>query len=198
MIQNLIIDFGGVLYNIAPGRTLELFNKYGSTSYTYNDLADMDIFKLYETNSISSSEFISSIRTIFGIQGSIPDQMLIEAWNKTLVGIFDFAIPTLLQLRKHYNLSLLSNTNELHYEYFMPHCQELFSIFDQCFFSHHIGMRKPNTNIYKYVISEMRYNPCNTIFIDDSLANIEGAQIAGLHTYRISPDTLLSDFSDTV
>ncbi len=198
MIQNLIIDFGGVLYNLAPGKTLELFNQYGSIHHTYNDLADLDIFKLYETNSISSIEFISSIRNIFGIQDSISDQILIDTWNKTLIGIFDFAIPTLLELKKRYNLSLLSNTNKLHYEYFMPHCQELFSIFDQCFFSHHISMRKPNTNIYKYVMSKMGYNPCNTMFIDDSSANIKGAQLAGVHTFKISPDTLLSDFSDTV
>ncbi len=197
-IDNLIIDFGGVLYDIAPNETLALFNSYGAKQLIYSDLADMQVFKDYETGSISSLGFIRSLRDIFVIDNSISDELITAGWNKTLVGIFDNSIETLKTLKKRYNLALLSNTNELHYLHFMPHCQELFSIFDRCFFSHQINMRKPNTDIYKHVISDMGYKSCNTTFIDDSEANISGAQKAGLHTFHITPDTCLSDYLHTV
>lgn len=198
MIQNLIIDFGGVLYEIAPNRTLELFNSYGNQNYSYQQLAAMPVFRDYEVNALSSDEFISKIRNIFDIESNISDKLIQEAWNKTLVGIFPHTISTLKELKKKYNLALLSNTNHLHFDFFAPHCQELFSIFDRCFFSHQIQMRKPNTDIYNYVLSEMWYKSKDTIFIDDSVANLKGAESAGLHTFLVSPDTLLSDFPDTV
>ncbi len=198
MIRNLIIDFGGVLYRIAPEKTLERFNAYGSVKHSYKDLADMKVFKDYETGDLSNEQFISSIRSVFAIPESISDNMISDAWNETLVSVMPHSIDTLLKLKKKYSLTLLSNTNQLHYEHFYPHCQELFSIFDKCFFSHKINMRKPNTEIYKHVISIMGYKSKNTMFIDDSQPNLNGAKEAGLHTFLISPDTSLSDFPDSV
>ncbi len=198
MIKNLIIDFGGVLYQIAPTRTLDLLNSYGAIKHTYNELANMQVFRDYETDSISSQGFIASIRDLFAIPMSISDVQIIEAWNSTLVGLFENIISTVRELKSRFNIVLLSNTNELHYDCFLPDCQELFSIFDRCFFSHHIKMRKPDTYIYEYVINEMRYKSKETIFIDDSMQNLEGAKKAGLAIYAVTPDTSVSDFLHTV
>jgi putative hydrolase of the HAD superfamily len=50
------------------------------------------------------------------------------------------------------------------------------------FLSHEIGMRKPNTDTFEYVLDEAGINANETLFIEDSIQHIESANNVGIQT----------------
>ena len=60
---------------------------------------------------------------------------------------------------------------------------DLSHLMEKEYYSHIIKMRKPNVEIYEFVLKENNLMPHETLFIDDSPINIEAAKKAGLKTY---------------
>jgi putative hydrolase of the HAD superfamily len=50
-------------------------------------------------------------------------------------------------------------------------------------------MRKPNTEIFKFVLEENNLNPENCLFIDDTKENTESASRLGIHVWNINETT---------
>jgi len=108
-------------------------------------------------------------------------------------------IELLRRLRKKYRLFLLSNTNGIHYRKFQ---QQLFvqtghyleDLFEKTYYSHTIGLSKPDAAAFRLVIEENKLDPAETIFIDDTEANMSGAKETGLHVALLRPDTSIMDF----
>ena len=59
------------------------------------------------------------------------------------------------------------------------------SYFIKAYYSQTLGLRKPYTNSFEKIIEEQALNPSETLFIDDTLKNIEGAQKVGLQTVHL-------------
>jgi putative hydrolase of the HAD superfamily len=49
-------------------------------------------------------------------------------------------------------------------------------------------MRKPDVEIYRFVLDAHDLKPSETLFIDDLQANIDGASKAGLKTFLMEKD----------
>jgi putative hydrolase of the HAD superfamily len=49
------------------------------------------------------------------------------------------------------------------------------------FLSYEIGLRKPDSNLYEHVLNEINLKADETIFVDDSRANIKGAEKLGIN-----------------
>ena len=95
------------------------------------------------------------------------------------------------QLQKNYKVYLLSNTNIIHFwhytkEFFENYNIQMIDLFDKLFLSYEIGLHKPDTSIYSYVIEDLGIEPSKTVFIDDSLANIESAAGLGINIIHIT------------
>ncbi len=92
---------------------------------------------------------------------------------------------------KNYTLYMLSNSNAIHYDFFVKDLKDHFgyqdfdALFKKAYFSFRLHMHKPNTDIYHYVIGQEKFDPSKTLFIDDRADNIEGARNAGLKTYHL-------------
>jgi HAD superfamily hydrolase (TIGR01509 family) len=188
-IKNLIIDLGGVCYQIEIYRTYHDLMKISTQPFKgieleFETILDYEPFKLYETGKISTDEFIHSIRKIFYLNAD--DSRIISAWNKLLIGIFPFAINSVLALRSKYRLYLLSNINELHYNKVYRECKELYNYFNKCYFSHFIGRSKPDLNAFEYVLEDSNLKPEETLFVDDTLRNLKAAETLGLGTFHIN------------
>jgi HAD superfamily hydrolase (TIGR01509 family) len=70
--------------------------------------------------------------------------------------------------------------------------ENLDDLFIAAYYSYKLGLRKPSKEIFKAVIQKENLNPAETLFIDDSLANIEAARSTGLQAIHLpSPQTLL-------
>ena len=188
-IKNLIIDLGGVCYQIEIYRTYHDLMKISTQPFRdiddeFEQILDMEPFKLYETGKISTDEFIQSVKRIFHLNAE--DTRIMSAWNKLLIGMFPYAIPTILTLRSKFKIYLLSNINDLHYNRVYRECKELYSYFNKTYFSHHIQQRKPDAAAFEFILNDAKIKPEETLFIDDSLRNLKSAESLGMGTFHIN------------
>ena len=96
---------------------------------------------------------------------------------------------------------MLSNTNELHLDCHFKYLQDTYGIndlgpfFEKQYFSNIIGMRKPDAEVYEFVLNDSGLKSGQTLFIDDHLQNIEGAIKCGIRTLHLQqPATILDVF----
>ena len=66
-------------------------------------------------------------------------------------------------------------------------------LFDKAYYSHIIRIHKPETAAYKLIIDENGLTADETLFIDDSAANVEGAERAGLKGLHLANGKTILD-----
>lgn len=191
-IKNIIFDFGGILVDLDKPRCLEAFNRLGfpEASQWIDAYCQQGIFGKLETGEITPESFCDEVRRLTGCQAS--DTRLWEAWNLFLAGIPRWRIEALMELRKHYVVYLLSNTNAPHWEYacshFFPHKGfQAEDYFEEMFLSYQLHQAKPSEDIFRTVLQRTGVVPDETLFIDDSAANCHTARSLGIHTYCPAP-----------
>lgn len=193
MIRNIIFDLGGVLLNIDYRRTEEAFKQLGFADFdaAYSQLQQTETFDLFETGDLSSEEFREAIREQSG--ESLSDQQIDDAWNSMILELPKKHINFIDQVRDDYRILLLSNTNEIHldsiYDRFGREYYEFESLFEQTYYSHLVGYRKPEIEVFEEILEDRGIEANETLFIDDSIQHIEGAKEAGLHAYHIQAGT---------
>jgi glucose-1-phosphatase len=184
-IKNIIFDFGGVLFNIDHALTRKAFESLGLQGGLHVSLtAQSKLFDELETGQLSEQEFFAELRKAAGKE--IPDEALRDAWNALLLDLPPERFELLRELGKRYNLYLLSNTNIIHSTAFLRMIDELLgegtwpAAFKKIYYSHEIGMRKPGKEIYEFVLKDAGIRAEETLFIDDSPANLEAPGELGI------------------
>ena len=191
-IKAIIFDLGGVLLDIDFRLTEKAFTDLGVKDFAafFNQFHSNALFKKLETG-IDDHLFYDAFRSETGL--ALTNEKIREAWNALLLDFRVESLAVLPQLRQHYQLYLLSNTNEIHLQEFqrryalLQREQAFDALFDAAYYSHRIGHRKPNASAFEYVMNAHQLNPAETIFIDDSVNNIEAAQQLGLQTIHLLP-----------
>ena len=187
MIKNIIFDWGGVLIHLDKRRCTEAFRQLGvevsdELTNPYGQRADLMDF---ERGLMTVAEFHDTVRRVYGSQ--LTDEQIDYAWNALLAGIPTYKLDTLLELKKHYRLFLLSNTNAVHWEEgrkqfdYRGHKAEDF--FDQIFLSNEIHELKPSPEAFRRVAEMAGIKPEETLFVDDLEASCKSAEALGFHTY---------------
>lgn len=198
-IKNLIFDLGGVIINISAKNTIDQFAALSNKdpSRIENILTESGFMLEYELGLISDTSFRDSIRASLGIDS--PDKIIDAAWNAMLLEIPLKRIALLKSLRKKYRTFVLSNTNSIHLRKFNEILYEatgiasLESICERTYYSHIVHQRKPEPSIFKKVLEENNLEPAETLFVDDTLINLEGAQQVGIQTFHIKhPEMIFS------
>ncbi len=82
-------------------------------------------------------------------------------------------------LKPYYQLGILSNasSSKVIDQIFTPEDEALF---DAIVLSHHTGLTKPNTEMYRAVASRLDVLEEDCLFIDDQERHVEGARAAGM------------------
>lgn len=198
-IRNIIFDLGGVLLNIDYDRTSNAFKKLGVTGFDdlYSQANANHLFEALETGEIPEAHFYETIGK-YCLPGTTPVQLQ-QAWNEILMDFRSGSLEFLKKLSKKYNLYLLSNTNIIHLEAFNKILEEqtgeksLNDYFIKSYYSHEIKKRKPYPETYTWVLNDANLKAEETLFIDDSVNNIKGAEEAGLQTHLLLPDERIED-----
>lgn len=187
-IKNLIIDFGGVLIDLNRQRCIENFKRLGlpDVEVVLDIYHQQDFFQKYEKGLITSAEFRDVIREKIG--KPVTDAQIDDAWNSFLVSIPAAKLDLLLNLRKDYVVYLLSNTNEIHWQWSCQHAfpYKTFRVedyFEHIYLSYEMNMAKPDAEIFQKVLDDTGIIPAETLFIDDSAANCRAAEALGITTY---------------
>lgn len=191
-IRNVIFDLGGVLFNINFSLTEKAFTELGVKDFSsfFTQFHSNDLFVKLETG-VDEDLFYEDFRTTTGLQ--LSNEEIRDAWNALLLDFRMESIAALPELKSRYNLYLLSNTNEIHMQEFHRIYRTLFAessfddLFDAAYYSHRIGHRKPNASAFEYVLEKHGLVAEETLFIDDSINNIEAAQKLGIQTVHLLP-----------
>jgi glucose-1-phosphatase len=191
-IKNIIFDLGGVLLNIDFSLSQQAFARLGVPNFAdYISLTNINhLFRQLETG-LEEDLFYEEFRTLSG--QPLTNSEIRDAWNALLIQYRPKSIAVLPALKKKYKTFLLSNTNEIHTKAFEQMFrnefaqQSLDSQFHEVFYSQRIGHRKPNAAAYEFVLKRHELNPGETLFIDDSFANIEAANALGIQTVHLLP-----------
>lgn len=196
-IDNIIFDLGGVILEIDLD-----FIKKGFMSLGFSDLESSfekfkhtQIFEKFEKGLIKPQVFRNEIRE--SCPKPFSDIQFDEIWNSVILNYPNENIQLLKTLREKYATFLLSNTNEIHYDFYTEILKKKFGIktldllFKKAYFSHTSGMRKPDTEFFELVLHENNLIPEKTLFIDDFNENIQAAKSIRIKTI------LLKDFNLT-
>ncbi len=189
MIKTLLFDFGDIFINLdkkgAMQNALDLFE--------LKDLSEEMIAfnSFYEQGLISTEEFLEFYQENFP---NLTSEQILDAWQYILKDFPAHRLEFIKQLAadKKFKLILLSNTNELHINWIkdkVSFYEDFKNCFDAFYLSHEIMLRKPNLDIYQFVLDEHQLNPNEVLFIDDTEENILGASKLGIPTWHLDPKT---------
>lgn len=200
-VKNIIFDLGNVVIDIHYNRTLEAFRQLGFPDFekAYSLFKQSDLFTLLETGKIPGDEFCNSLRKN-GLESD--NETIKDAWSMMLGELTAENYELLKSIRKNYKTYLLSNTNEIHIDFFTKGIVKVFGrnvlpeMFDKIYYSHEVQLRKPNVEIYNYVLKDSGLNPRETIFIDDLIDNIEAAKKAGILAYHLENEKIGEIFNN--
>ena len=196
--EALIFDLGGVIINLDIQRTINALASHARldpetmVELYWND----DLFQEYEKGKVSDKDFRDGIRDL--LKMSIDDQQIDVAWNAMILDIPEERLQLLYALKQVRPVFLLSNTNNIHLkkvkEVFHPlHYASLNEYFTQAYYSHQIGMRKPDAEIFEKVLVDHHLDPAKTLFLDDNEQNLKGAQAVGLKTFQVENPNQLKE-----
>ena len=195
MLKNYIFDLGGVLLDIRLQNAFERFATLGLPPAELEEGAP--VYKLmedYQLGYVTTDEFCKQVADKCNSTTTMHD--IEEAWNSICLNVDDRKLDALRRLRKTEGVatvSLLSNTNALHWEcccknWFNANSNHLEDFFDKIFLSQELHLQKPDPEIFNTAIRELEASPAETIFIDDSAVNTAAAAACELQTLTVTPD----------
>lgn len=194
-IKNIILDYGNVIFSIDFLLAQQAFNQLGvqNVEEVFGHKQQNEIFDQFDKGLITPAQFREGIR-ILANAPHLSDTDIDQAWNALLIGVSAGKHEVLEALKSKYRLFLLSNNNEIHYAYCMQHIQDVYGVesnavfFEKTYYSHEMGMRKPDREIFDFVLSDAQIKPEETLFIDDSPQHLDTAKSLGIHTALCSAE----------
>ena len=200
-IKNIIFDYGNVIFLIDFLKTQKSFTDLGINNVDkfFGHAGHDPLFSEFEKGNITSSEFRDGIRRITG-KADLSDQQIDTTWNSLLIGVPPVNHQLLLAAKNKYRTFLLSNINEIHLNFISDYLKREHEVdsndmfFEKVYYSHLIGKRKPDRDIFEYVIADSDLDITETLFIDDSPQHLKTASEMGFHTHLMTTDDSLEKF----
>ncbi|WP_445382402.1 HAD family hydrolase [Robiginitalea sp. IMCC43444] len=186
MIRNLLFDFGDVWLDLDKGKLQAGMTQYGlsSTDGTLNKLSQR-----YETGAISTPSFLNAVSDYLN---EADKEKIISYWNALIGGFPQPRLDFLKGLKRSaaYRLFLISNTNELHIKRVKEVMgEENYGAFQDCFegfyLSHELGMRKPDPEVFRFILGQHGLKASETLFVDDTFEHIRAASKLGIKTWHL-------------
>ena len=183
--KQLIFDLGNVLYDIDFTKMYKAFDELGvpnfENHFTLNK-SDQIFFDL-EKGFINQEEFCNGFNALYKL--TLSHHQIINAWNSLLVGYRTESIDWVKEHNGQFDTFLYSNTNQIHYDYFIPQfSREIGGNFENLFktpyYSHKMGQRKPDPASFQFILDKEGLKAEETLFIDDNEPNIIAAASVGL------------------
>lgn len=186
-IATIVFDLGGVLIDYDLERCIRAFARLG---YDARKLIDpyrqSGIFLQLENGSIAPEVLYDEISRSVG--HPVDGKRIDEALCSFLLDIPDYKLDMLRGLkRRGFRVFMLSNTNAIMFAYmengvFRKQGLTVHDYFDRLFLSFEMGLVKPGADIFRKMTADSGIVPGQTLFIDDSAANVDTAASLGFRT----------------
>lgn len=197
-IRNIIFDLGGVLLDIHYLKTIEAFSQLGlkNPEEAFSKSQQAEIFQSFECGQVSEEAFLGYLKSEMP-KASKDD--LIAGWNALLGGFPAARLDFITSIHEKYNCYVLSNTNIIHQRAFEEIIERAVgwdnfsSVFKEIYYSHDMGLRKPDGAIFQKVMEEQGLKPEETCFIDDSPQHVGAAAKKGILAIHLKDDEEIWD-----
>ena len=200
-IKNIIFDLGGVLLTLDFAKTEKAFIDLGVKNFSelYSQQKASPLFEQLETGHVSNAEFYKQFSSIS--KCTLQEPQVETAWCSMLGHFPDEVLTWLEDIKNRYNIYLFSNTNRIHQKAFEKIYEQQTGktnfehLFVKAWYSHDLGLRKPHPEAFQRLLEIEQLNPAETLFIDDSKLNIEGAEKVGLQTIWLKPPQSVTELN---
>ena len=189
-IKNILFDMGGILFIQDTQEAIRRFSSFGIDTDKYmGKYGQKDFFLDLEDGLIDCKEFCRRMTLATG-RGHISEEEASYCWLGYIDKVPVERLKALEELREDYRLGLASNTNPFVMNYMdspaiSPEGRGISSYFDWLFTSYTMGGCKPSREYFEKAIAMGNLIPEETLFVDDSIKNVEGARACGIHGLHI-------------
>ena len=179
MINSIVFDWGGVLIDRPTIGLLHYFAGY----FNITGEKFINTHKKYEDSFQKGTLPEDSYWEKMCADLSVNKPVERSLWKKAFKSVYHEkkdVFNLVIALKKNgYKTGFLSNTETPAMEFFH---EQKYSMFDVLIFSCKEGFRKPGKEIYEITLDRLNTRPDETIFIDDRIENIRGAESLGIRT----------------
>lgn len=183
--KNLVFDFGGVITRSSRDKAVAAFKSIGVTDADLLLSAhhQQGMFARVESGDVCAGEFCQWLSKRYNKEITFDD--VVTGWTGYVVDVPRRRLDFLLEAKKHHNVYILTNTNPFMMSWarstaFTSEGLPLDAFCHKIYASYEIGLLKPDIRIYEYLIRDAGINPSETLFVDDSIANVEAAEQVGM------------------
>ena len=184
LINAVIFDIGNVLltfdYTVAEQEILRHTGQEAPPTQEELHPLRMD----HETGLISRADFVKAVRDAFAHDG--PEDHFLDIWSR----IFEVNTPMIEWARTLHGktpLYLLSNIGCIHHDHIFQEYDFFGGLFIDGVYSYKAGVMKPQPRIFEIARTQFRLDPSTTLFIDDLLENVQGAEASGFVGHHYDP-----------
>lgn len=195
-IKHLIFDLGNVIIPLDEARTWDTISSW-CTDGVFERLVK-EVFQPYEKGLIADETMINRIQARAHTTPS--PRQTIRAWNAMLLDIPAHRMDMLKRLKNDYHISILSNTNALHFQWVQNTLRSRYQVDDfsplyahHSFYSHNVHLRKPDPAIYEHVAEVTGIPPDQSYFFDDKIENVNAARTQGFQARQIEAGEEVAD-----
>jgi epoxide hydrolase-like predicted phosphatase len=188
MIRAILFDLGGVLFTNGTKKFIQdISSKYNLDPEAVKEIMDGDIGSQYREAKITRDQFWKIVLDKLNLTEDI------NTLEKQWISGYDLIKGTrdiILELAKKYKVYYLSDNVRERVEKINDRYNFL-EWFEDGVFSHEVGVRKPNPEIYRFALNKAKVKPTETVFIDDKQSALDPAKEMGIVTILFeSPEQL--------
>jgi putative hydrolase of the HAD superfamily len=189
--EAVILDLGGVVFPIDVARPIRRWAAAAGCSpeALLDRVREHPAHERFERGEMAPGEFRDHVRAELGLV--MDDAAFDSIWNDIYLDPWPEMEPLLAELSRAARLAALSNTNAIHVEHVLARYGHLLAGFERVFYSHELGLRKPEPACFEAVLAALGQAPGRALYVDDDPRNVEAAHSLGLAAFRAtSPEQL--------
>jgi putative hydrolase of the HAD superfamily len=173
----LLFDLGNVLVRFVPEQFSKSLGLDDQESRNRYGEGVRDLTNQYESGKFSTKEYFSLLRSYFA------NRFDVEELEQAFRSVLTDPVPGMEELVRRATAqlpsALVSNTNEYHFSSVLPRIPAL-KFLPKRYLSYQLGIIKPRSEFYQYIVRNEKVQPNEMLFIDDVEENLRSAEQAGM------------------
>lgn len=182
----LIFDLGKVVFDLSFDRVFQFWANAsnGQADELKARFRFDELFDQFEKAAITPQHFRGALSKRLGL--TLTDHEFDAGWCDLYLATYPGIDALLAQLKRHYQLVALTNTNSIHRPVWQLKYADTLRYFDHVFSSHELHARKPEAAAYQRVLDYLQVSPQQVVFLDDNLDNVKGAAQLGINAILVT------------